>query len=188
MMKMFFAIGAMACVALPAAAHASGKPIACLYDHVAHNDKIDHDSLQALVARDMVAETNDQKIAMARIGSEMGKCQAQYGWSRERQHAVFGYLHARLLFDSQSDMLAAHGITYQMITGVAGGMAPDVRNTYLNGTGSRAMIGDAVASLRAAGGTIDDAAAADQAFEVALGKALVASIAEADDEHSFAAR
>jgi hypothetical protein len=185
---MFLAIGVAAAGLMPMAAHASGKPIACLYDHVAHNDKIDHDALQALVARDMVAQTDDEKIAMARIGSEMGKCQAQYGWSRERQHAVFGYLHARLLFDSQSDTLDAHGITYPMIDGVVGGMSPDLRNTYLNGSVTRSMIGDAIVSLRSAGGAIDDAAAGDQGFEVALGKALVASIAEADAERTFARR
>lgn len=188
-MKRLLALGAAAAgLAMPAAAHAFGKPIACLYDHVAHNDKIDHDALQALVARDMVAQANDEKIAMARIGSEMGKCQAQYGWSRQRQHAVFGYLHARLLFDSQSDTLKAHGITYEMIGKVVDTMTADRRSTYLNGSVSRDMIGDAIVSLRNAGGAIDDTTAADQAFEVALGKALVASIAEADAEQTFARR
>lgn len=175
-------------VAAPAVALGPGKPIACVYDHVAHNNKIDHDALMALVGRNMKVASSDDKMVMQRIGGEMGKCQSQYGWSQKHQQAAFAYMRARLLYDSDEDALKPHGIKYEMMHDVVGGMTPQLRQTYLGGTVTGEMIGAVVTSLKAAGATIDDASAGDRTFEIALDKAVVAAIAEDDAEQSFAAR
>lgn len=187
-MKVFCGVAAIALatlIASPAIARGPSKPVSCIYGGVAHNRVIDHDKLDALIGNQMQAKDNDDRMLLQLIGQQVSHCRSKYGWNDKRQAAAVTYMQARLLYDSQHEALTAHGITFEMIEPVVDSLAPDVKQTYLGGTVSGDMLGAVIAKLRAAGATIDDASANDRGFLLALDKAIVSTLTEAQAEQSF---
>ena len=182
--KAFIAGGAVL-AASPAIARISHKPVSCIYDGVAHNRVIDSDKVDALLVNGQQAKDNDDKMVMQMIGKQVAYCRSKYGWNDKRQSAAVSYMRARLLYDSQRDVLKAHDITYEMIDSVASGMTPDVKQIYLGGTVNGDMLNEVIGKLRTAGATIDDASAADRDFLLSLDRALIATLTETASEEAF---